>query len=403
MMRRTTIGLFGGTFNPVHRGHIEPVLDVVTALDLAGVHFVPVNVPSHREEPGVSAQHRLDMLQLALANREEIGLIADDREISRGGASYSIDTLEELRRLYGSEHSLVLILGLDAFLHLTSWHRWEELLNFAHIAVMERPGSKLPQTLPPWWQQALTSEATDLSAAAAGKIFHVNVNELAISSTEVRASLNNNEVSANWLDPDVVAFIETHGLYGTRAPVSIVADPDVSPSSVTPGDKPAQSTSQSVTSSTESSNSMSTASSTTPAPARLATDINSDQISELVIEAMDDAKARDISALDVRDMTDFTDYMIIATGTSDRHLRAVAENVRTELKTAGIKALGSEGDEAGDWVLIDLGGVIAHVMRKDAREFYDLDGLWSDDVRDLMQAQREGNLGDGNLGEETDG
>ncbi len=397
---RTAIGLFGGTFNPVHRGHIEPVLDVVSALGLAGVHFVPVNVPSHREAPGVSAQHRLDMLRLALARRDETGLLADDREIRRGGASYTIDTLEELRSLYGSEHSLVLILGLDAFLYLSSWHRWEELLDFAHIAVMERPGSELPATLPSWWSDALTSNSSDIAAAPAGKIIHIDVNELAISSTEVRQSLTRNELRADWLDEDVVGFIETHQLYGATAPLKMLP----AQSSDSAKRKPESlSTSPGVTNptpptsdqDTETMSTASTAQSTDmPAAPKLASEIDSDQISRLVVEAMDDAKARDITSLDVRDMTDFTDYMIIATGTSDRHLRAVADNVRTELKTAGIKALGTEGDDAGEWVLIDLGGVIAHVMRKDAREFYDLDGLWSDDVRDLMQAQRDGSLGD---------
>jgi len=373
----TVIGLFGGTFNPVHRGHIEPVLDVRDFLGLAGVHFVPVNVPSHRDAPGVEAAERLDMLQLALGTESASGLLADDREIRRGGSSYSIDTLAELRALYGPDHSLVLILGLDAFLDLPSWHRFDELLDFAHIAVMERPGSKLPTQLPTWWRDALTDDPATLGNSTCGKIIHVDVNELDISSTAVRGALKSGDSVGNWLHPNVAAFIETNRLYDCGGQVNMTTE---APTDV-------QSAGAPMTAKTVSA----TASDSSKAPEK----IDSDRISELVVEAMDDAKARDISALDVRDMTDFTDYMIIATGTSDRHLRAVVDNVRTELKSSGVTALGSEGDDGGDWVLIDLGGVIAHVMRKDAREFYDLDGLWSDDVRDLIQAQRDGSLGDG--------
>jgi|GEM_PF-26995 len=375
----TAIGLFGGTFNPVHRGHIEPVLEVREFLGLAGVHFVPVNVPSHREAPGVSAGDRLDMLTLALETESVPGLLADAREIRRGGSSYSIDTLTELRALYGSDHALVLILGLDAFLDLPSWHRFDELLDFAHIAVMERPGSGLPQKLPSWWQSALTEDPGALTESTSGKIIHVDVNELDISSTAVRAALKAGDSVGDWLHADVAAFIETSDLYDSNGRVNMTqsATSESKPESK-PASAPAASKSVAPTSATA-----------TPKDK-----IDSDRISELVVEAMDDAKARDISALDVRDMTDFTDFMIIATGTSDRHLRAVVDNVRTELKGSGVKALGSEGDDGGDWVLIDLGGVIAHVMRKEAREFYDLDGLWSDDVRDLIQAQRDGSLGE---------
>ncbi len=116
----------------------------------------------------------------------------------------------------------------------------------------------------------------------------------------------------------------------------------------------------------------------------------SEQIQARVVAAMEDGKAEDIRVLDVRGMTDITDFMVVASGTSDRHVKAVADRVLEALKADGFRPIGVEGEEEGDWVLLDYGDVVAHVMRRSTREFYDLERLWSEDLRDLIIAQREG-------------
>ncbi len=109
-----------------------------------------------------------------------------------------------------------------------------------------------------------------------------------------------------------------------------------------------------------------------------------------VMRAMDEAKAQDIRPLDVRGMTDITDFMIVAGGTSDRHVKTIAEKVLEVMREAGCKPVGVEGQQEGDWILIDYGDVVVHVMRKATREHYDLEGLWSEQLRDVVIAQREG-------------
>lgn len=102
------------------------------------------------------------------------------------------------------------------------------------------------------------------------------------------------------------------------------------------------------------------------------------ELKKLVINALEDLKADNICELDVKDRTSVTDYMIIASGTSTRHVRSIAENLVTEVKSQGVKALGVEGDEISDWVLVDLGEIVVHVMLPSARTFYDLEGFWRD-------------------------
>lgn len=118
--------------------------------------------------------------------------------------------------------------------------------------------------------------------------------------------------------------------------------------------------------------------------------VQAEQMKATVMRAMDDAKAQDIRPLDVRGMTDITDFMIVAGGTSDRHVKTIAEKVLEVMREAGCKPVGVEGQEEGDWILIDYGDVVVHVMRKATREHYDLEGLWSEQLRDVVIAQREG-------------
>ncbi len=113
---------------------------------------------------------------------------------------------------------------------------------------------------------------------------------------------------------------------------------------------------------------------------------------DTIVGALDEAKGKDIQAFDVRDMTDVTDYMIVASGTSDRHVKALAGQLIDAMRENGHRPIGVEGEDAADWILIDFGDVVAHVMREQTREFYDLEGLWSEQVRDLVKAQREGRL-----------
>lgn len=179
------IGLFGGTFDPIHFGHLRTAFELWQALKLAEVRFLPTGSPPHREQPLASAELRLAMVRAAVA--AEPAFVVDDREVRRSGVSYSVDTLTELRREF-PERSLCLLLGMDAFLGLPHWHRWRELLDLAHVVVAHRPGWKAP-TMGPLGEVMVdrgTGAVRDLHERTAGRIYVHAVTQLEISSTELR-------------------------------------------------------------------------------------------------------------------------------------------------------------------------------------------------------------------------
>ena len=134
------IGIFGGTFDPVHYGHLRSALEVKDIFGLSEVRLIPCAQPPHREQPAATALMRLHMLELAIENQP--GLIIDTRELNRQGVSYMVDTLKSLRQEFPNE-PLLLFIGSDAFNHLKTWHQWQHLFDTAHIVVMTRPGFEI--------------------------------------------------------------------------------------------------------------------------------------------------------------------------------------------------------------------------------------------------------------------
>ncbi len=206
------IGLLGGTFDPVHFGHLRPALEVAGALALEQVRFIPCFLPVHRGRPGATPLQRLEMLRLALEGVP--GFVADPRELERGGPSYMVDTLEGLRAEVGAE-PLALILGQDAFATLDRWHRWERLTELAHLVVTRRPGAALPGEGPV--AELLRRRASDdpapLHGAPAGRIWLQEVTQLDISATAIRREVARGG-SCRFLTPEPVRdYIERHGLY----------------------------------------------------------------------------------------------------------------------------------------------------------------------------------------------
>ena len=208
------IGVYGGTFNPIHYGHLRTALDVLEQLSLSKVLMVPSAQPPHRDLPQVSIDHRWQMLILALAGQEQ--LVADDREIKRKGPSYTFDTLVELRQVF-ADQPLCLIQGSDVFLSLHTWHRWQELLEFAHIVVISRGNEDISwsEEVEREYGQHKTEDFSQLQNNKSGCIIQLDVTGLEISATLIRQKISTNE-SIRYLLPDSVAgYIEQHGLYKT--------------------------------------------------------------------------------------------------------------------------------------------------------------------------------------------
>lgn len=212
------LAILGGTFDPVHYGHLHLADDVRKALALPDVRLVPAGDPPHREAPHASARDRVAMLVLGV--REFPGLVVDTREIDRGGKSYSVDTLAGLRAEL-PQRPLALIVGADQFRSLTKWHRWRDLIDLAHLIVVPRPGVSLDRDLPaelaPLWQARRSEEPQALRTRAAGAIYVQPVVPRAISSSEVREALARDGVKsveiAGLLPAKVLAYIESNGLY----------------------------------------------------------------------------------------------------------------------------------------------------------------------------------------------
>ncbi|MCX4190109.1 nicotinate-nucleotide adenylyltransferase [Methylophaga sp. OBS3] len=208
------IGVFGGTFDPVHIGHLRSALEVCHQLDLDHVRLMPCHVPPHRTQPQLKAAERRLLLELAVKTTDE--LIVDDRELQREGPSYSVDTLLSLREEY-PDNPIYLILGTDAFRQIETWSRWTEILTLAHIVVIQRAGEvlTLSDSLQAWFSEhQAQSEDNQL---AFGKIWPLAVTALAISATDIRAQRAAGQ-SVKYLIPEaVLTVIEQLGFYPAKS------------------------------------------------------------------------------------------------------------------------------------------------------------------------------------------
>jgi nicotinate-nucleotide adenylyltransferase len=203
------IGIYGGTFNPVHYGHLRTAIEVKERLALEQIRMLPCRLPAHRQQPEASAEMRLAMLELAISATP--GLQVDTHELQRPGPSYMVDTLRSLRSEL-ADIPLMLIIGSDAFAGLESWYEWQQLFEYAHLVVITRPGY-IQHALPPVLQVRRIENQSLLAQQAAGHLFFLGVTLLDISATQIRHLIASGS-SAQFLLPDaVLAFIQQHQLF----------------------------------------------------------------------------------------------------------------------------------------------------------------------------------------------
>ena len=204
-MNATPIGIFGGTFDPIHFGHLRTGFELLHALRLGELRWIPAGNPGHRAAPLADASLRLEMVRAATANQP--GFVVDDREVRRTGVTYTVDTRGELRREF-PHRPLCLILGMDAFLGFESWHRWQEVLEHAHLVVAHRPGWQVPQTgrLAALLESHAANDIADLHATRAGRIRVQAVTQLEIASSDLRAIITSGR-DPRFLVPDAVCEI----------------------------------------------------------------------------------------------------------------------------------------------------------------------------------------------------
>jgi len=210
------IGILGGTFDPIHLGHLRMAIELYEALDLAKVHIIPTYQPMYRKQPVATPDQRLAMVKCAIDSESE--LIADDREIHRQGPTYTIDTLLDMRKEM-DDIPLCLLVGIDAFLGFPSWHRWEEILKHAHIIVAHRPHYHLSDTgiVSDLIKERLQHEIAFIHEHLSGGILLRPITALEISATDIRKQIAMGK-NPRYLLPDrVYDYIKAHDTYGIKS------------------------------------------------------------------------------------------------------------------------------------------------------------------------------------------
>lgn len=209
------VGILGGTFDPIHHGHLRLAIECYERLDLGEVRFIPLNSPPHRNKPFASPEQRLAMLKLAIKNIH--GLVIDEWELQRQEISYTIDTVKFAREKSGNT-PICLLVGTDAFNTLHTWHDWKSLLDYVHIVIAERRGNQDRQQIPELIQ-LLANHKTDhadiLKKEPAGKIFEIEIPLLDISATQIREILKIKGNPEFLLPGEVIRYIHNNNIYQT--------------------------------------------------------------------------------------------------------------------------------------------------------------------------------------------
>lgn len=206
--------MYGGTFDPVHYGHLKPVEILANLIGLSRVIVMPNNVPPHRPQPEATSAQRKHMLELAIADKPLFSL--DERELKRETPSYTSETLKAWRAEQGPEQPLAFIIGQDSLLNFPSWHDYESILDNAHLLVCRRPGYTLTMkedAHQAWLDRHLTHSAEDLHRTPAGKIYLAETPRFNISATLIREHLERGESCSGMLPESVLTYIEQQGLY----------------------------------------------------------------------------------------------------------------------------------------------------------------------------------------------
>ena len=348
------IGILGGTFDPVHLGHLAIAEAARTALDLDRVLFLPAGSPPHK--PGsvdAPAADRVAMVELAIAGHPGFELSRVD--VDRPGPSYTADSIERIaaaERAAGREPDLVLIMSVETLAELPEWHEPARLLASCRIAVVPRPGHPPPDRT--WIEAGFPGQA--------GRIVVLDGPRLAISSTDIRERIASGRIVGRLIPEAVARYIVDHDLYqrpDRQEDPRPVTDPALAPRSDglprreprVPG-RPVR-----------------------PAPAD---ERSSLEIARRVVELAEDKKAADIVLLDLAELTTMADYFVICSGGSERQIAAIADGIVGGLRDDGVRPIGREGLAASHWVLVDYGSVIVHVFTPPERDFYQLEKHWSE-------------------------
>ena len=322
------IGLFGGSFNPPHNGHVNSLTTVQKKMGFDKIHIIPnsqnpLKVPTEAPLP----EHRLEMAKLAFSTYGPAFFI-DDIELKRGGKSYTIDTIKKLREQYESK-DLYLIIGADNFETLSEWKDYKKILQEVNLVVTTRPGYQIPETESefPDYLTGLIGEsdfgAVELTTGRS--IEFITLQDLDISSSELRKKLRLGRPAEKYLPLSVESYIKSQGIYKSES--------------------------------------------------KKISDYL--KFTEFCSQVLFDKKAIAVRGFDVREISTTTDFTLIASGTSTRHASSIAENLILAIKDEfNVYPQGVEGINEGRWVVVDYGPLIVHLFYDFVRQEYRMEELW---------------------------
>lgn len=324
--------LLGGTFDPIHRGHLAVAAQVRELLAADEVWLIPAGEPPHRGATAAAAADREAMVAAAAGGQPHLRVL--DLELRRPGPSYTWDTVVELAAGQPDVEQW-LLLGADAAREIGSWHRLGDLLREARFVIVNREG---------------VGHLTAADAEALGfdplRTRVVEVASPPVSATEVRRRAAAGEPLDELVPAGVAALILERGLYGASPAGRAPAVPDGSAGPLLDNAR------------------------------RMTQDRAPENLAALIATAMEDKKAREVVVLDIRGKTTVADFMVVGEGDTDRQIRAIAENVEDKLRDLGIRPLHASGKKDASWACLDYDSVIAHVLLPGERSYYDLEGLW---------------------------
>jgi nicotinate-nucleotide adenylyltransferase len=210
---KSGVAIMGGTFDPIHNGHLRTAVEVLDRYQYSELRLIPCFQPVHKGQPSVSPQQRLEMAKLAISGDSRLRV--DSREMDREGPSYSVDTLRDIRSEIGPNESLIMVLGMDSFLSLPTWQNWQELIQYSHLLVVSRPGWEpdLISELSAFCENYRAASSHELQCAPSGRVWFETLTPLGISSSMIRALARKNESIAYLLPEPVQKYIEQHQLY----------------------------------------------------------------------------------------------------------------------------------------------------------------------------------------------
>ena len=377
VVRRGSVGILGGTFDPFHVGHLALARAARDGLGLERILVMPAGDPPHKPGRPISPDEtRLRLVEAGIAG--EPRLEASRMELDRPGPSFTVDTIARLaadERAAGREPDLYVILSAESFSGLASWRQPSRLLDLARIVVAPRAGHPAPSR----------SQIDAITAGRADRVILIDGPSVEVSASDIRRRVSAGASIDGLVPPGVAAVIAADRLYRQRQPTedpSIVTDPaaltgsraESTPASTAiprPDGLPSR----------DAAAAVAAAATALPVAERPPLDI-----ARRIVELAEDKKAADIVLLDLTGLTTLADAFVICSGGSERQLEAIADGVIEGMRAEKVRPIGREGTAASHWVLVDFGAVVVHIFTPPEREYYSLEKHWSE-ARTVVRVQ----------------